>query len=69
MCLSKAYIDKNGKREFLMTDIASVKVEDGKLVLKSLFGEKKEVAATISEINFTTNLLKLNVPREGVPVD
>ena len=69
MCLSKAYIEKGGAKELLMTDIASVKVEDGKIVLKSLFGEKKEVAATISEIDFTASLLKLELTSEGVPVD
>ncbi|MDD5288649.1 MAG: CooT family nickel-binding protein [Dehalococcoidales bacterium] len=69
MCLSKAYVEKGGKKEFLMTDIASVKVEDGKLTLKSLFGEKKEVAATIREIDFTASLLKLEFSGGGVPVD
>lgn len=69
MCLSKAYVEKGGKKEFLMTDIASVKVEDGKLTLKSLFGEKKEVAATIREIDFTASLLKLEFSGGGVPAD
>jgi predicted RNA-binding protein len=69
MCLSKAYLEKGSKKELIMSDIASVKVEGSKLVLKSLFGEKKEVAATIREIDFTASLLKLEVSREGVPVD
>jgi predicted RNA-binding protein len=67
MCLSKAYIEKDNKKEFLMTDIASVKVEDGKVILKSLFGEKKEIEAYIREIDFTTSLLKLETFEE-VPV-
>ena len=69
MCLSKAYVEKEGKKEFLMTDIASVKVEGGKLIMKSLFGEKREIAATIREIDFTTSFLRLEVSRAGVPVD
>ncbi len=69
MCLSKAYVEKGGKKEFLMTDIASVKVEDGKIVLKSLFGEKKEVAATISEIDFTASVLKLELSGAGVSAE
>ena len=69
MCLSKAYIEKDGKKEFLMTDIASVKVEDGSLILKSLFGEKKEVAAIIREIDFTASVLKLELSGGGVSVD
>ena len=69
MCLSKAYVEKGGKKEFLMTDIASVKVDGGKLVLQSLFGEKKELNATIREIDFTASVLKLEVVRDGLTVD
>jgi predicted RNA-binding protein len=61
MCLSKAYIEKDGKKKFLMTDIASVKVDGRKLVLNNLFGEKKELTAVIREIDFTANFLKLEV--------
>ena len=68
MCLSKAYVEKNGEKEFLMTDIASVKVDGRKLVMSSLFGEKKELKAAIREIDFTTSLLKLEIYGAGVPV-
>jgi predicted RNA-binding protein len=68
MCLSKAYTIKDGKKEFLMTDIASVKVDGGKLVLSSLFGDKKEFAATILEVDFTANNLRLEVTGDGLPV-
>lgn len=69
MCLSKAYVEKDGKKEFLMTDISSVKVEGGKLILKSLFGEKKEINASIREVDFTSSLLKLEVSGAGLRVD
>jgi len=69
MCLSKAYVEKSGKKEFLMTDIASVKADGGKLILKSLFGEKKELTAVIREIDFTASLLRLELSGEGVPVN
>jgi predicted RNA-binding protein len=69
MCLSKAYIVKDGIKEFLMTDIALVKVDGEKLVLSSLFGEKKIFNANILEIDFTANSLRLNVPGGGLPVD
>ena len=68
MCLSKAYVEKAGKKEFLMTDIASVKVDGTKLVLSSLFGEKKELSARILEINFTASFLKLEISGGGLPV-
>ena len=51
MCLSKAYIDRNGKRELLMEEIASVEIENEKLLFKTLFGEKKEMGANIREIH------------------
>jgi predicted RNA-binding protein len=69
MCLSKAYVEKGKKKELVMSDIASVKVEGNKLTLKSLFGEKKEVIAIIREIDFTASVLRLEVSIEGVPVD
>ena len=59
MCLSRAYIDQDGSRELVMEEVASVDVEDGKLQLKTLFGEQKEVAATICQIDFVTHSIFL----------
>ena len=67
MCLSKAYILKHGKKEFVMTDIASVKVDRDKLVLSSLFGEQKIFNANILEIDFTANSLKLELSGGSLP--
>ena len=69
MCLSKAYIVKDGKKKFLMTDIAAVKVDGNKLVLSSLFGDKKTFNANIMEIDFTANSLKLAVVSDGPKTD
>ena len=68
MCISKAYIEKDGHKEFLMTDIASVQADGSKLVLKTLFGEKREFTGAIMEIDFTTNFLKLQLSGEYVPL-
>ena len=65
MCLSKAYIDRNGKRELLMEEIASVEIEDEKLLLKTLFGEKRKIEASIREIDFLTNRIVLGNLKEG----
>ena len=59
MCLSKAYIDRNGRRELLMEEVASVEIEDEKLLLKTLFGEKKEIEASIRKIDFLTHSILL----------
>ena len=52
MCLAKAYIGSNGERELLMEEIASLKAEDGKLLVTTLFGEQREIEASIKEIDF-----------------
>jgi predicted RNA-binding protein len=51
MCQSTAYILKDGKEEELMADIATIIPEGNKLRLVSLFGEEKEVDASIEQIN------------------
>ena len=52
MCLAKAYAGSDGERELLMEEIASLKVKDGKLLVTTLFGEQREIEASISEIDF-----------------
>ena len=66
MCLSKAYVDRNGKRELLMEEIAFIKVEDEKLLLRTIFGEQKEIGANISEIDFLARSIILkNLKQRG----
>ena len=58
MCLAKAYIaEENGKP--LLADIASVEVKDGKLLLRTLFGEQKEVNGSIESIDFMKSSIRL----------
>ena len=60
MCLSKAYVDRNSKRELLMQEIASLEVSnDGRLLLKTLFGQQKEIGANIKKIDFLTHSIFL----------
>ncbi len=59
MCLSKAYIERSGKRQLVMAEIASIKIEGGKLRLRTLFGEQKEIGANIREIDFLTHSITL----------
>ena len=67
MCLSKAYVDRDGVRELLMEEVASVDIEDGKLLFKTLFGERKEIGANIRVIDFMTHSIFLeNLKEEGV---
>ena len=52
MCLAKAYVGNSGSRELLMEEIASLKAENGKLLVTTLFGEQRELEASIKEIDF-----------------
>ncbi len=67
MCLSKAYVDRNGNRELLIEEVAFVKVDGEKLLLRTLFGEQKEIGASIKEIDFLSHSIFLeNLKEEGV---
>ena len=59
MCLSKAYVEISGKRKLLMEEIASLEMKDDKLLLKTLFGEQKEIGANIRHIDFLTHSIIL----------
>ena len=65
MCLSKAYVDRNGRRELLMEEIASVEIGGDKLLFKTLFGEQKEIEANIRQIDFLSHSLVLEKLRGG----
>ena len=59
MCLSRAYVVRNGERGLLMEDVASVEIRDDKLLLKTLFGEEKEIEANIKKIDFLARSIVL----------
>ena len=63
MCLSKAYIERSGKRELVMGEVASLRLEDEKLRLRTLLGEQKEIDANIKEIDFLTHSITLEDPK------
>ena len=66
MCLSKVFVDRNGDRELLMEEIASVEIGDDKLLFKTLFGEQKELRADIRRIDFLSHSIVLkNLRRES----
>ena len=59
MCLAKAYLGTSGEKELLAEEIISVKVDNGKLWLTTLFGEQKEIEANITEIDFKASSILL----------
>lgn len=52
MCLAKVYVGSNNEKKLLMEEVASLKVEGGKTLLTTLFGEQREIEADIKEIDF-----------------
>lgn len=58
MCLAKAYLG-GGDGELLAEDVTMLKIDDGKLLITTLFGEQQEVEASISEIDFKASRILL----------
>jgi|APFre7841882654_1041346.scaffolds.fasta_scaffold82927_3 predicted RNA-binding protein len=52
MCLGKAYLEGDGKRELILESVALIEIRDKSLHLSTLFGEEKDIAASIKEIDF-----------------
>ena len=63
MCLSKAYIQRDGERELVAEEVASLGVAGDMLRLKTLFGETKDIRGKIREIDFLTHSIVLEEPR------
>ena len=51
MCDLKAYVTKQGKEELLLDAVNDVRVENGTVVLRNLFGEEKSVRGEIREVS------------------
>lgn len=67
MCLSKVYVERQGKRELLMEEVASVGIKGDRLLLRTLFGEQKEITANIREIDFLSRSIILeNLDSQGI---
>ena len=52
MCLAKAYIGEAEPKDFILEDIALLRVEGNVLHLATLFGERKEIEGTLKEVDF-----------------
>jgi predicted RNA-binding protein len=60
MCLAKAYLGGgSSENELLAEDITMLKIDGDKLLITTLFGEQKEIEASISEIDFKASRILL----------
>jgi predicted RNA-binding protein len=55
MCLSKAFLEYDSARELVLADITKLELAGDKLILTSLFGERKEVAGKLKSVDFVAN--------------
>jgi predicted RNA-binding protein len=55
MCDLKAYVKKQGKEELLLESVNQVRVENGEVVLRNLFGEEKKVRGEVHEVSLVKN--------------
>ena len=62
MCLAKAYLKKNSERELLLEEVALIEIEDKRLLLSTIFGDKKEIEADIKQIDFQNSSIILERP-------
>jgi len=60
MCLSKVYINEDVKKEPLMQEVISLEAtDDGRLLLKTIFGQQREIRAEIKKIDFQNGSILL----------
>ena len=59
MCLAKAYLGGGYENELLAEDITALKNNGGKLLITTLFGEQKQIEASIMEIDFKASRILL----------
>jgi predicted RNA-binding protein len=55
MCDLNAYVLKQGKEELLLESVNQVRVENGEVVLRNLFGEEKKVRGHVREVSLIKN--------------
>lgn len=67
MCLAKVYLSKNGQNDLILEDITLLQTKGGKLYLRTIFGEQKELWATIKEVDFQhSSIIVENLPQRKV---
>jgi len=59
MCDVNAYIYKDGKEELFLENVDLIKPEEGKIFMKSLFGEQKVFEGEIKEISLLKHRIVL----------
>jgi predicted RNA-binding protein len=59
MCEAAAYLLKEGREELLLESVDVLKSEDGRIILIDIFGEEKNVKATIKSLSLVNHKILL----------
>ena len=59
MCDTNAYIDKDGNEELYLENVNLIRPEEGRILLKNLFGEEKIFEGSIKEISLNNHKIIL----------
>ncbi len=59
MCEINAFVMKNGAEELFLENVNLAKSEDGRVLLKNLFGEQKVFEGSIKEVSLVKNRIVL----------
>ena len=65
MCLGKAYLEADNKRELVLDSIALLEIDGTKVKLSTIFGDHKELEASIKEIDFEGSRIILTPAAAG----
>lgn len=55
MCDLNAYVKKQGKEELLLESVNQVRVENGEVTVRNLFGEEKKICGAVNEVSLVKN--------------
>jgi predicted RNA-binding protein len=59
MCESTAYVKRKDGEELLLKDVAAIRPDGAKLILRSILGERLEFDGTIEEIDLLAHRILL----------
>jgi len=57
VCDLKVYVATQGKEELLLEAVNVVRVEEGEVIVRNLFGEEKRVRGAVREVSLIKNRL------------
>jgi predicted RNA-binding protein len=55
VCDVKVYVSRQGKEELLLEAVNHLRVEQGEVTVRNLFGEEKKVRGEVREISLVKN--------------